>query len=222
MTNITPLNPWHNLPAVPNYILPEDLVSIRNHRNFSNLHLETLPGQFIGGLNSAEVVFLLLNPGFEQRDIDVNLSLPEFKEDNQRNHIDPYNSPFYYFNKGYEQTGGYVWWARMFKSLLKAGVSESVIRTKVMAIEYFPYHSVKYKSTHIIPSQQFAFDLVSEAIERKKTIVIMRSKRLWFEAVPSLEDYENKMIIKNPRAPYVSSKNLGEVNFNAILSKLID
>jgi len=220
MTNATPHNPWQNLK--PLYVLPEDFAAIAHHRNYSNLRLDTLPDQVIGGLDKAEVVFLLLNPGFDDKDITVNLALPEFVEANRRNLTDPYTSPFYYFGSGLEATGGYVWWARILKSLVRAGVTEAILRHKIMAIEYFPYHSKDWKNLPSVPSQQLSFDLVNEAIRRGKTIVIMRSKNLWFGAVPLLEYYANKMVIKNLRNPSVSPANLGEENFNIILSKLIN
>lgn len=218
MTNTKSNNPWQNLK--PLYVLPEDFAVIVHHRNYSNLRLDMMPGQFIGGLDNAEVVFLLLNPGFNEGDITSDLHLSSFANDIHLNHTDPYGSPFYVFNEGYEHTEIYKWWARILKVLIDAGVSIPTLRTKVMTIEYFPYHSVNYKNLPIVPSQQLAFDLVNEAMEREKTIVVMRSKDLWYGAIPGLESYENKMIIKNPRAPYISPKNLGEVNFNELVSRL--
>lgn len=218
MTNTTSQNPWHDLK--PLYVLPEDFAAIVHHRNYSNLRLDTLPDQVIGGLDKAEVVFLLLNPGFDDKDITVNLTLPHFIKANRRNMTDPFGSPFYYFGGDLEQTGGYEWWSRILKPLVKAGVTEAALRDKIMAIEYFPYHSKDWKHLPQVPSQQHAFDLVNEAIRRRKTIVIMRSKDLWFGAVPSLESYTNKMIIKNPRNPSVSPANLGEENFNTIMNRL--
>ena len=219
MTNTTSQNPWQNLK--PLYVLPEDFAAIAHHKNYSNLRLDTLPDQVIGGLDKAEVVFLLLNPGFEDKDITVNLTLPHFVEANRRNLTDPFRSPFYYFDGDLEQTGGYAWWRRILNRLIEAGITESMLREKIMAIEYFPYHSISYKDLPIVPSQQVAFALVNEAIVRGKTIVIMRSKDLWYGAVPALEGYENKMIIKNPRAPYVSPKNLGDSNFEKVKKLLI-
>lgn len=213
-------NPWHLLPSKSPYVLTDDFAAIAHHRNYSNLRLDALPGQVIGGLNNAEVVFLLLNPGFDDKDITIDLTLPHYVEANRRNHIDPFSSPFYYFGGDLEQTVGYGWWRRILNPLIKAGVTETKLRNKIMAIEYFPYHSETYKSLPIVPSQQYAFNLVDEAIRRNKTIVVTRSKDLWYDAVPALKEYANMMQIKNPRQPYVSPNNLGEENFKILLSKL--
>lgn len=219
MTNTTPQSPWHSLK--PLYVLPEDFTAIAHHRNYANLRLDTLPEQVIGGLDTAEVVFLLLNPGFDDKDITINLALPEFVEANRRNSTDPFGSPFYYFGGGLETTGGYEWWAKILKPLLKAGVGEAALRDKIMAVEYFPYHSKSYKDLPIVPSQQFAFDLVREAVRREKTIVIMRGKGYWTKAVSELKAHPY-LEIKNPRNVTVSANNLlnGEADFNLLVAKL--
>lgn len=219
MTNAVLENPWHNLPTEPPYILPEDAELIQSHRNFSNLRLDAVPGQIIGGLDTAEVVFLLLNPGFNENDVTVDIKLPGFIDDNQRNHIDPYNSPFLYFNKGYEVTGGYKWWTRILNPLIQEGITEATLRNKIIAIEYFPYHSKDWKDLPRIPSQQFAFDLVREAINRNKVIII-RSPKRWVEAVPELAEYPY-MTFRSQLNVSVSPKNIGEENFNTIKSRII-
>lgn len=220
MTVSAPLSPWRNLPTKPKYILPEDLDFIQKHHNFPHLRLDMLPGQFAGGLDKAEIVFLALNPGFDERDTGVDLALPGFPEAILENQNDPFGSPFYYFNSGFEQTAGYEWWAKKLKPLMQAGVTDESLREKVMLVEYFPYHSRIWKSLPLIPSQQFAFDLVAEAVARKKIIVIMRKEKLWLEAVEGLRDYDY-MRVNSWLNPTISPNNLGEENFRAILSKLI-
>jgi hypothetical protein len=222
MTNTSTKSPWHNLPEIADYILPDDWACIKHHPHFSNLHLDTLPGQFAGGLDTAEVIFLALNPGSRESDVTVNLKLLKFLEANRNNHNNPYGSPFYYLDDGFEETGVYKWWAKILNALLQADVTKTSLNDRIMLINYFPYHSVTDPNIKTrIPSQQFAFDLVQEAIDRKKTIVIMRSKKLWCNAVPGLATYKY-MLVKNLRRPFISPGNLGEENFNIILSKLTD
>lgn len=217
MTKLKATNPWVELPTKPEYILPQDLEQIQFHLNFSNLRLETLPGQFAGGLDSAEVILLALNPGFNERDNSLE---PEIMELICSNHSDPYGSSFYYLDTNLERTPVYAWWARILNPLLLAGINKASLRKKLMLIEYFPYHSETWKPLPVVPSQPFAFGLVEEAMIRQKTIVIMRSGSLWYKSIPSLESYPNKIVIKNPRQPYISVGNLGNENFNTILTKL--
>lgn len=219
MANYDTKNPWHDLK--PLYVLPEDLAAIVHHRNYSNLRLDTLPDQVIGGLDQAEVIFLLLNPGFDDKDVTVNLTLPHFVEANRRNLTDPLGSPFYYFGGDLEQTGGYEWWSRILNPLIKAGATEAMLRDRIMAIEYFPYHSKDWKDLPQVPSQQVAFDLVREAINRNKTVIIMRGKDKWQSEVKELIDYENVIVHPNPRNVSISPRNIGEANFNVIKSLII-
>lgn len=213
-------NPWTKLPTAEPYILKEDLEVIEDHKNFIGLRLDTLPEPLVGGLDNAKVVFLALNPGFTDSDVDVNMKLPKFIEGCRTNLENPYTSPFYYFNGGLEATGGYKWWSAKLKPLISAGISEEVLRDKIMMIEYFPYHSINYKHINkFTPSQLYSFELVKEAVLRNKTIVIMRSKNLWLEAVPELANH-SYMTLSSTQNVIVSPKNIGELNFKVLLSEL--
>ena len=59
-----------------------------------------------------------------------------------------------------------------------------------MCIEYFPYHSEKYKpTTPLISSQHYGFSLARQALESGKMIVVMRRHNLWLAQVPELGSY---------------------------------
>ena len=205
-------NPWNRLPHEPPYILPEDLKVIGKHKNYVGLRLDTLPEQFIGGLDNAKIVFLALNPGFADSDVDVNMRLPEFVKSCRANQENPFTSTFYYFNGCLNETGGYKWWNAKLKPLINAGISHETLRERIMVVEYFPYHSVKYRHINsYTPSQRFSFEIVKEAILRKKTIIIMRSKTLWLEAAPELKDYPY-MTLSSAQNVIISPKNIGELN----------
>ncbi len=213
-------NPWKSLPFREPYILDDDLAVIENHKNFIGLRLDTLPEPLVGGLNNAKVVFLALNPGFTDSDVSVNMKLTAFIEGCRGNLNDPFESPFYYFNGGLEKTGGYKWWSAKLKPLLNAGVSLEALRDKIMMIEYFPYHSINYKHINAFtPSQLYSFELVKEAIKQNKTIVIMRSKALWLQAIPELVSH-SYMTLSSAQNVVISPKNIGELNFKVLLSEL--
>lgn len=213
-------NPWQKLPDSEPYIIREDLEAIEHHKNFMGLRLDTLPEPLVGGLDNAKVVFLALNPGFTNADVDVNMQLPEFINGCRTNLQNPFTSPFYYFSGGLEKTGGYKWWRARLKPLLTAGISLEILRDKIMMVEYFPYHSVNYKHiNNFTPSQLYSFEIVREAIRRDKVIVVMRSKNLWLEAVPELANH-NYMTLSSAQNVVISPKNLGELNFKVLLSEL--
>lgn len=213
-------NPWENLPTAAPYILPEDLKVIESHKNFIGLRLDTLPEPLVGGLDNAKVVFLALNPGFMDSDVDVNMQLEQFINGCRKNLKDPFKSDFYYFTGGLEETGGYKWWSSKLKPLINHGITEETLKKKIMMVEYFPYHSVNYRHIgRFTPSQLFSFEIVKEAIKRNKIIVIMRSRGLWEQAVPELAGYP-LMTLSSAQNVVISPKNVGEINFRVLLSEL--
>lgn len=217
MTNTTPGNPWQNLK--PLYVLPEDFTVLASHRNYSNLRLDALPSQVIGGLDRAEVVFLFLNPGFAESDVTDDLFNPQFVTASRLNHLDPYGSPFYLFNEELKRTGGYAWWRRVLNPLIQVGVTEEMLREKIMVIEFFPYHSEDWGNFPRVPSQEVAFDLAREAIKRNKTLIV-RSVRMWLKAVPELASYPY-VTFNSSMNVSVSPNNIGEENFNNIKKLII-
>jgi hypothetical protein len=212
-------NPWPNLPNVAPYILQADLTSAKSDKGFTTLRLDALPEPFIGRLEPAKVIFLALNPGFIEEDVTLNLTSDAFVSAVRANLSDQY-SPFYYFAGELEFTGGYRWWAQKLKPLLSDGVSQNQLAQNIMCIEYFGYHSVNYKQLkHTLPSQQYTFSLVKRAIELKKMIIIMRSEKIWINAVPELQDYQFARL-NSPQNVTVSSRNLGEANYAKLIELL--
>jgi hypothetical protein len=77
------------------------------------------------------------------------------------------------------------------------------------ASSFSPYRSRSFaKLSAILDSQLYGFHLVRAAISRGAEIVLMRSKRLWFDAVPELRTYERLHLVANPRNPVISSLNV--------------
>lgn len=214
-------SPWSKLPETAPYILPEDLSVIEQHKNFTGLRLDTYPEPLVGGLDNAKIVFLALNPGFTDDDVKVNLHLPEFIDGCRSNISNPFTSLFYYFESGLEATGGYRWWTTKLKPLIQAGISISILKDKIMMIEYFPYHSVNYRHINTFtPSQLYSFEIVREAIRRKKTIIIMRSRALWTEAVPELATYPY-LELNSAQNVTVSRTNLDNKNGMGTFDKIV-
>ena len=215
-------NPWKNLPKHKPYILPDDKQYIEKYKNYNNLELDTLPEPYVGGINKSKVVFLALNPGFDDSNITINMNSKKFIKDNLDNLKNPISSNFYYFKKGRESTGGYIWWSKKLKPLLTSGVTHKQLLEKMMVIEFFPYHSRKYKhinTKHYIPSQEFSFELTREAMRQNKTIIIMRGERLWLKAIPELIQYPY-LTLSSKQNVTISSNNLGENSFDNILKLL--
>ena len=102
--------------------------------------------------------------------------------------------------------------------------SKEKVAQNISLVQFFPYHTKKYKNipkkiiSGYLESQEYNFDLVRKAIERKATIIILRGKKLWFGAVPSLENYENLCFTNSYLNTTLSKNNL--TAFDEIAEKL--
>jgi hypothetical protein len=103
---------------------------------------------------------------------------------------------------------GAKWWMQRTARLARDIPTEQLAK-RLLAVQYFPYHSARY--TDSIPrlkSQEFAFGVVRKAIDRDALVVCTRSMRRWVKAVPELADYDRLATLKNPRAVYFTPRNL--------------
>ena len=107
-------------------------------------------------------------------------------------------------------------------ALIRAAGLEAVTEN-LLVVEWFPYHSVKFKEMpSILPSQQFGFELVHEAIKRGALVVAMRSRRRWESTIPELNGYRNYFGIKNPQNPTLSPGNCPADGFARLLAGIED
>lgn len=208
-------NPWVSLPEIPPYILPAD-AAIINSKAFKSqdYHFEAFPDPFIGNLEAAKVIFLSLNPGFEEDDVRVNLAKPFFAEESRKTILHEPTVPFLYLDERMSDTHGYRWWHKLLdKSIREEQLNLNTLRNRIAIIEYMPYHSVSYTSNkQILPSQMYAFYLVRKAITQKKIIVIMRRGKVrdWVKAIPEIAAYP--YITFNSQRPYVTRANMTKYN----------
>ncbi len=57
-----------------------------------------------------------------------------------------------------------------------------------------------------MPLPEYSFDLVRRALSRGAWIVLMRSKRLWFAAVPEFASSPRLIRIRNVQSPVISRR----------------
>jgi hypothetical protein len=78
-------------------------------------------------------------------------------------------------------------------------------------LEFFPYHSRSFGGPRIgVPSQEYTFHLLREALRRRSHIVVLRSYDRWLGAVPELGKHAARLVhrVSNPRSPSLSPGNL--------------
>lgn len=207
-------NPWLALPEIAPLVLPADaaLLDAFNKKAAAEYRYDfsLFPEPYFGS-RTASVVVLNLNPGWSKEDAAVHAQ-PEFAamaRASLAHALKPH--PFLHLQPVAETPGG-VWWHRRVRRLREDVGCFDAVAQGLGCIQYMPYHSQRYRSSKRfkLPSQQYSFALVREAITRKAEIVILRSSRLWLAAVPELADYRHCHYGANPRAPYLSPGNLAE------------
>jgi hypothetical protein len=204
-------NPWERLPQLAPFILPEDAARVASFNESApedlRLHLDVLPEPFVGR-REAPVVLLNLNPGYSPEGPRFHGD-PSFAARLRRNllHL-PAEYPLYLLDP--EVTGpGHDWWKSKLRHLIKQ-VGYRGVANGVLCVEYFPYHSRRFKHGRLsLPSQQYSFSLVREVLERQAVVILLRGRRLWFRAVPELQSYPLYRV-KNWRKPTISPRNCPE------------
>jgi hypothetical protein len=214
-------NPWLRLPATRPFVLPGDKGNLDEFNavvkeDAWKVRFDSLPEPFLGRPD-AKVVFLNLNPGFSED--EVNFHLDEYFTSVARKNLahEPQEYPFYFLDPS-QKSPGHVWWQKRLGALIRRYGHERLAQD-LMCVEYFPYHSERYSyGLTTVPSQEYGFQLVREAVKQNRVVIVMRAHSLWLNAVHELSEYTYYKL-KNARAVYVSERNAGN-GFSAICNAL--
>jgi hypothetical protein len=203
-------NPWCHLPNSPPYVLPKDeeYVRVFNGKvgSGSDRFLQIrriLPEPFIGD-PSAPVVLLSNNPGFGRR-----APLKEtrnFMERLRKNLIlDESEYPFLFLDPDFNEVG---WWWRIKLKVLLRQFGDKIIARSILNVPFFPYPSRRYRHGPLrVPSQDYSFHLVREAMKRDAVIVRMRKCKGFLNTLPELQGYDRHFHVENFQFPAISPKN---------------
>jgi len=189
-TKEAPKNPWHALPSLPPFVLPEDAAPIASFnaraRPEHSIHLNIVPEPFLGD-PAAPVVLLNLNPGFSADDTPVHLDAT-FNAAARANLLHAHESaPFYLLDPALPSPGQ-RWWYRRLRALTEAVGSIDAVARGVFVAEVHGYHSVKYRHQRTpLASQAYTQHLVNDAVGRGAMIIAMRGLRIWRALVPALD-----------------------------------
>jgi hypothetical protein len=214
-------NPWIDLPTAPPFVLADDREQIArfNHRanEITWIHEQLLPEPFLGD-PCAPVVLLNLNPGFSTEDEKFHTQAVFSRASRMNLAHKASEYPFYLLSPDVEGPGR-QWWQRRLAPLLKVA-SRQVVAKRICCIEYFPYHTRKFRHRGLrVPSQDYSFHLVREAIHRDAIIVLMRSHRLWYEAIDELRNHDRLYTLRSVQNTVMSRKNCPN-GFEVICSTL--
>ncbi len=183
----------------------DDFVSSQQFGDFADtkLHLSLLPIPYGGNLRAAEIVILLLNPGFSLTDYYAETRMPAFRarlEEMLAQNFERIDFPFLWLDPEYCWHAGFVWWERKLRDVvvliaeLKFGGryldALRDISRRLAYVELVPYHSRSFKAHRLIqqlPSvnaaRRFAQNGLTDAANKgDKTIIVTRQEREW--AIP--------------------------------------
>jgi hypothetical protein len=189
-------NPWRDLSFKRPYVLLEDHAAIEeaNKKNDNwefQYHLELLPDPYIGNLE-APVVLFSLNPGYTRaKQGDANCNDDWWHANSQDLH-DAYRRnfreerslyPMFFLDPIFANNPGGRYWNKKLGDLIALCGREKVAKA-LLTIEFFPYHSHKFRGGCHVPSQKFALYQIQRAMERKATIILVRATSVATQDVP--------------------------------------
>ena len=227
------INPWKELIEKMNknyeaedkcYALNQDVEIIHSfNRSLTDknselykIHTHIHPSHYTGNILKAKVILLATNPGYNKKEESSLYKNPVFHKEVFDNLTFQNESML---SADIERRNQSSYWHNKLKRLIYE-TNFDTVSEYVAKIQFFPYHSVKYRSIpkkhfikHELPylnSQLFGFEIIKDAIEKGKLIIVLRSKKEWFSAIKELEQYSKQgmvLEIKNKRQPYITPNN---------------
>jgi hypothetical protein len=184
---------------------PKDFAAFISGSRFGNftdrrLHLSLLPIPYGGDLRAAEIVVLLLNPGFSFTDYYAETREPQFRrrlEQTLAQDFEGMDFPFLWLDPEYCWHEGFGWWEGKLREVISLIAKEKFgsryldalrdVSKRLAHVELVPYHSSSFNAHRLIedlPSVQavrrFAREaLVTAANRGDKTIIVTRQVASW-------------------------------------------
>lgn len=141
-------NPWVDLPRTQPFVLPYERSAIREFNASAKpthqIRTELMPEPYLGDPN-APVVLLNLNPGFMEEEIYFHTEDEDFIRECRANLLhEPSEYPFYLINPKLSASEGHKWWKKKLRQPIEISSAMKVAKS-FLCIEYFPYHSQRFK-----------------------------------------------------------------------------
>jgi hypothetical protein len=161
-----------------------------------DFHFALLPSPYVGDVRRADILLLLLNPGFRPADYYAEWDVPEFRDRVTRNlyqRLDGVEFPFFLLDPRFCWHTGYRWWEGKLRKIAiilarkkYEGCYFKALRelaNRVAAIELVPYHSAGFSHHSLLDrlaSVKSAQRFVQDASRSKcRLIVVLRGAATW-------------------------------------------
>ena len=180
--------------------------------NDEGLHLSLLPVPYVGNLQNAEIIILLLNPGFEHSDYWAEAKILAFRkrlEMNLKQEFVGCAYPFLYLDPEFCWHSGFRWWERKLRAVIQVIAAERFggnyrdpihdLSNRMACVELFPYHSASFADHRLItrlPSVQEARafvreSLVKDAADGTRLLIVTRQRQTW-----GIEEQKNVVVYR--------------------------
>ena len=212
-----PDNPWRTLPDEPPFIAASDRLALTDLvRQRCGVHLETMPHPWHGNPATATALLLLTNPGWNEAEIEQERTHLQYREIVRKAFLLDPGVGFWPLRSEVRHTSAADFWRPKLRPL-RDMVDDRAINERLTTVQFFPYHSGTDRNPPIVPSQQFTFALVRQALERGALVIVMRKWDAWRAAVPALSSSPRLLRNPNPRQLAISPGNLGRDAFAEIV-----
>lgn len=206
-------NPWLNMPISEPCILAGDEQIIRaynqalreKYREDREIHLEGFPEPYTGS-PQASIILLNRNPGYYRRNVVFGQGTADFRRLWRANLAhEPQDSSFYHLDPRMKGTPGDVYWSAKLREPIDEFGVRRVAETFFTA-EYFPYSTKHGIGPIRVPSQEYTFSLIREALRRGAIIVRTRCT-WWHRVIPGLASYLRYYELNSTQNAAIIKKN---------------
>lgn len=225
-------NPWAEFKKDnEEYILPEDKPIINEFNRIINndelkIHTDIYPFPYVGNVLEAPIVLLMLNPGFDEKEIEFYNKFKETFQNQLLHKYDLMEYPYYPLNPIIKKDDS-DYWPKRFRQITEHTHTHKLSRY-ICNIQFFSYSSKKmnwdyYKKIlkgKFLLSQEYNFFLVKQAIKRDAIIIFLRrgGQSRWHNAIEELKTYENQYVAKAPFGAYLTEGNFSKELINRIVN----
>lgn len=170
------------------------------NRQDRSLHFSLYPCPYVGNLEAAKVVVLLLNPGFSASDYWAEYTDQPFRtrlEQNLRQPLDRVDFPFWPLDPTFCWHGGFFWWEKKLGNVVeeisnrRPGKSYfealKYVSSNLACVELIPYHSESFGDHALLKTLRSAQAAISYgkssllplAKSGKITLIVTRQAKGW-------------------------------------------
>lgn len=224
MNTMPTTNPWETLLSnrttnqpVNQMAALNDLNVIQNFPAYknNNIHLNLWPEPFMGNPD-ADIYLLSGNPGCANYNLESQFAQDQTFSNamaqNLQHKFPIQGGDFVYLNTNIQNLkinrqnhSGCTWWERRTKTF--RGKSTKTF----FNIDFFPYHSEDLEGIPVnvnLSSYQYSNDLIQQAMNDGKIIIIMRLRNAWLKRIPDLKKYDKCYMLINPQSIYLTPYNI--------------